>query len=307
VNRPHITVILPTYNPRPDLFIRTLDALQAQNIPPEQWELLIIDNASDSPLPDHPAIRQNRQCKIIKEDQRGLTAARCCGIKHALSDVLVFVDDDNQLNPSYLRSALKLMNCHTEVGACGGKVIPHFECSAPDWIQEFTSLLACQDFGDQAIFSDAFDGNYPKHSPVGAGMVIRHHLADSWRKQPARNITDRSGNSLSSGGDNDMILHVLKQHKRVGWFPELELEHFIPEARTRVSYLARLNYSIQKSWMELLTLHKINPWPTIPAWSIPLRQFKAWFYHKGWVYPVGFIRWRGACGHFTGRKFLGAR
>jgi hypothetical protein len=66
-------------------------------------------------------------------------------------------------------------------------------------------------------------------------------------------------------------------------------------------YLARLNRGIQKSWMQVLSLHEANPWPQIPNWTVPLRKFKAWIRHRAWSGPIGQIRWQGACGHFEGR------
>jgi hypothetical protein len=66
-------------------------------------------------------------------------------------------------------------------------------------------------------------------------------------------------------------------------------------------YLARLNRGIAKSWMQVLRKHDANPWSPIAPWTVPLRQFKAWFTHRAWSGPAEFIRWQGACGHFEGR------
>ncbi len=298
-----ISVILPTHDPRLDHFTSTLTSLQEQTLATENWELLVIDNASKAPLPTHPVIegQTSTQCRLIRENKLGLTAARRCGIQHAEGDILIFVDDDNVLDSHYLETALNLMTEQPELGACGGKVIPLFESSPPQWIEEFAPLLACQDFGKEPILSGPFVGNYPKHAPVGAGLVLRTASARSWTESNSTCITDRSGAELSSGGDNDIILHILKSGKWIGWFPSLKLDHLIPEARTEPAYLARLNEGIQKSWMQLNTLHGINPWPPISAWSLPLRTLKAWITHQGWNYPAGYIRWKGACGHFKGR------
>ena len=47
-----ISVIVCTHNPRPDYLRRVLDALYAQTLPKTDWELILIDNANDMPLPD---------------------------------------------------------------------------------------------------------------------------------------------------------------------------------------------------------------------------------------------------------------
>ena len=45
-----ISVIICTHNPREDYLRRVLKALRAQSLSAEQWELLLIDNASKEPL-----------------------------------------------------------------------------------------------------------------------------------------------------------------------------------------------------------------------------------------------------------------
>jgi hypothetical protein len=45
-----LSVILCTHNPRPDYLSRVLASLRGQTLPAEQWEFLLIDNASRQPL-----------------------------------------------------------------------------------------------------------------------------------------------------------------------------------------------------------------------------------------------------------------
>ena len=71
----NISVVICSHNPREDYLRRVLAALKAQTLPKEQWELLLIDNASKEPLAGrwvfwHPYAR------IIRENQLGLTPAR---------------------------------------------------------------------------------------------------------------------------------------------------------------------------------------------------------------------------------------
>jgi hypothetical protein len=133
-------------------------------------------------------------------------------------------------------------------------------------------------------------------------MAIRRAAARQWLNDAsAASLPDRQGGELTSGGDNDIVFTLLKHGWEVGYFPELSLEHLIPASRLAPDYLARLNRGIQKSWMQVLTRHDANPWPPIAAWTVPLRQAKAWFTHRAWAGPAARIRWCGACGHFEGR------
>jgi hypothetical protein len=113
-------------------------------------------------------------------------------------------------------------------------------------------------------------------------------------------ISDRKGGSLSSAGDNDINIEILKAGWLTGYFPALVIKHIIPKERMQAAYIARLINNTNKSWVQLLQSHNINPWGLIPSWSVPLRKIKAWFTYKAWIKPVNYIRWQGACGTFDG-------
>jgi hypothetical protein len=133
-------------------------------------------------------------------------------------------------------------------------------------------------------------------------MALRRAAARAWldHADPSA-LTDRRGRELSSGGDNDIVIHALRAGWRVGYFPDLELAHLIPSGRLDPDYLARLNRGIQRSWLQLLLRHGLSPWPPVSRRSVPLRGAKAWFTHRAWSSPAARIRWQGACGHFEGR------
>src|SRR5580658_7466146 len=109
---PAISVIICAHNPRRDYLSRALDALKAQSLPREQWELLLIDNASKEPLANSLDLSWHRGGRHVLEKELGLTPARLRGIREASGEVLVFVDDDNVLAPDYLDHALGIARSH---------------------------------------------------------------------------------------------------------------------------------------------------------------------------------------------------
>src|SRR6266576_3926621 len=96
------SVVICTHNPRSDYFIRVLDGLRNQTISRDKWELLIIDNASQVPLVSSWDISWHPMARHISESELGLTPARRRGIQEASADLIVFVDDDNVLDETYL-------------------------------------------------------------------------------------------------------------------------------------------------------------------------------------------------------------
>ncbi|MBC8039397.1 MAG: glycosyltransferase [Opitutaceae bacterium] len=303
-----LTVILAAHNPHPGRLRRTLRGLRDQTLPVSKWELLVIDNAS-TPSIDISGYSADAplDLRVISEPRPGLSHARRRGFLEARGELIVMVDDDNVLAPDYLVQTIALFQTHPQVGALGGPSRPEFETPPSPWQTEFLGLLALRDLGPHSITGGlrapgAPSDSYPLHAPIGAGMALRRSAAQAWLDHADPNaLTDRKGNELTSGGDNDIVIHVLRAGWDVAYFPELVLTHLIPAARLAPAYLARLNRGIQKSWMQVLLRHDLCNWPPIPRSSVPLRQLKAWFTHRAWSGPAARIRWQGACGHFEGR------
>jgi hypothetical protein len=67
-----------------------------------EWELLLIDNASQNPLEDLVDLSWHPTARILREIEPGLTPARLRAIAEVESELIIFVDDDNVLSPSYL-------------------------------------------------------------------------------------------------------------------------------------------------------------------------------------------------------------
>lgn len=300
-----ISVIIPTHNPHRERLARTLAALRAQTLQSSQWETVIVDNASSPPC-DLAALRSHApdNIRLVVESALGLSAARRRGLNETTGPIVVFVDDDNVLAPEYLAEVLGIFATHPSLGMAGGKAVPEFESTTtPAWAAEFFPLLALRDLGNEALITEpgvAESLCYPAYAPIGAGMAARREALHPWMAGTTV-LSDRRGRELTSAGDNDMVLCALRAGWSVGYFPQLSLTHLIPASRLTPDYLARLNRGIQRSWMQVLTLHHANSWPPLSRWTVPLRRLKAWYAHRAWRGPAERIRWRGACGHFEGR------
>ena len=305
------SVLIPTHNPHPGRLQRSLDGLRAQTLPTDRWETVLIDNASSPAL---NAVNWSAHApanfRLAGEPAPGLSHARRRGFMEARGEFAVLVDDDNVLAPDYLATALAFFAAHPQVGALGGRSLPEFEAAPPDWTTEFHPLLALRNLGTAPLISRGLcpagsaRNEYPVFAPIGAGMALRRAAWSAWldaRRDHANLISDRRGSELTSGGDNDIVLCAMHAGWEVGYFPSLSLTHLIPAGRLEPDYLARLNRGIQKSWMQVLSLHNANPWPPLTPAGAALRKLKAWFTHQAWSSPSAHIRWQGVCGHFEGR------
>jgi hypothetical protein len=129
--------------------------------------------------------------------------------------------------------------------------------------------------------------------------------AEALAVDPVRQALDRTGPSLGSGGDSDLVFTLLRRGGGVGYFPELKVTHLIPSGRLRADYLGRLNRGIMRTWVIVLWVHGPCPWPRIPRWTVPFRAARAWLRTRAWRSPSHYVRWCGQRGQFEGQALRG--
>lgn len=314
MNQSPLTAIICAHNPRPEHIEPTLASLAAQEGVPDGAEFILVDNASTPHLSntlDLSALTNFDSVRVVREEKLGLTHARIRSYHEAQGEILVYIDDDNILQPDYLARVMAAFEGDPTLGAVGGKSIPRYAVSPPDWFVDTGLDLACRDLGDARLEADWSNGErfYPNCAPIGAGMAIRRSAYGHWvaavTDDGARTALGRRGSDLASGEDNDMVLTVLEHGWRVAYLPELSLVHMIPAGRVSQAYLERYAESTNRTWVQVLDIHGIRPWPAIPGWSVPLRKLKAYISTRAWRSPLNRIKWKSACGRFAGQAKLG--
>ena len=125
-----LTVAVCTYNPKPELMVRVMDAIAGQRGTGGDVEVLVIDNNSNPPVAS--AIELDRyETQVIVEPTQGLTAARATAIRAARGDVIIFVDDDNVLGDRYLKTVADAFTRYPRLGLLGGSVYPSTSANHP--------------------------------------------------------------------------------------------------------------------------------------------------------------------------------
>jgi glycosyltransferase involved in cell wall biosynthesis len=238
----NISVIICTHNPRPDFLRRTLDSLKGQTLPLERWELLLIDNASKERLADTWDLSWHPNGRHVREEQLGLTPARMRGIAESLSQLLVFVDDDNVLAPDYLERVLQIAEKHPNLGVFGAGVLePEFEAQPSPKVVPFLPRLALRTV-DSARWSSNItdDGIFPWGAGLAATRSVALHCTEILNRFKISSILDRHGTQLFSGGDDVFSWAAVGIGREFGIFPELKIRHLMPAGRVRPDYILRL-------------------------------------------------------------------
>jgi glycosyltransferase involved in cell wall biosynthesis len=237
-----LSVILCTHNPRPDYLCRVLASLRGQTLPAEQWEFLVVDNASEQPLAEMWDISWHSRGKHIREDEVGLTLARLRGIRESNGKLLVFVDDDNLLAPDFLEQATAISAQFPVLGVFGAGILePEFEVQPPLELRSHLNHLALRNAPSPLWTNNARDAQC---RPVGAGLCVTRGVANLYRQFVASlgiaAVLDRRGRRLFSGGDDVFSLVAAEVGLHFGVFPKLRITHLISAGRLNQHYLLRL-------------------------------------------------------------------
>lgn len=241
-----VSVIICAHNPRSDYLIRVLDALAKQTFRKDQWELLLIDNASDSALAVEYDLSWHPHARHCRENQLGLTPARLRGILESSGELLVLVDDDNVLAPTYLEQGLAIRKEMPALEVLGsGDISAIFETEPEAWMRPYLSMFALRSI-DRPIWTN--DPMSARLYPCGAGMMVTRKVADEYQLRleadPLRRQLGRRGPSLTSAEDCDICFTAGAMGLGVGVFPSLKLTHLIPASRINKAYMLQLSEGI---------------------------------------------------------------
>lgn len=267
-----ISVIICTHNPRAEYLRRVLDALERQTLPQGQWELLLIDNASEVGVPKLHDLSSSLRGKTIREEKLGLTLARLRGIEESTGEIVVFVDDDNVLEPDYLHTAVSIAARYPQIGAFGGSLKGEFETPPESWMTPYLEGLAVFTI-DRDYWSNL--GGWSLASPYGAGLCVRRCIADDYVKKVARDTLrrslDRSGIVMGSGGDGDLAWCAVDLGLGTGRFAALRITHLIPKDRLTAGYIVRLMAGFAASGEILSAIRKDSDFERATSWKSRIR------------------------------------
>ena len=234
------TVAICTYNGAARIGY-VLESLVNQTLPADQWEILVVDNAStDSTVEVCEGWRDRLPVPlhIVREERQGLSYARECAGQNARGEIICFLDDDSPAERDWLACAVQAFADRPQAGCLGGKVKPIWESEpTPLTLDVCIFAHAICDHGDAPFrYTGVSDG------PVGAGLCIRSDILNRiyLESQLSNSLTGRKGTSLSSGEDTALGIVVGQMGYERWYVPSLHIHHRIPAHRTSFDYLLRL-------------------------------------------------------------------
>ncbi len=99
-----LSVVVPTRNRRDVLIPRTLPAMFAQDMRPDEFEIIVVvDGSTDGTAQALRELKPECSFRVIEQPKRGASAARNSGIQAARGDLVLFIDDDILCIPQLFR------------------------------------------------------------------------------------------------------------------------------------------------------------------------------------------------------------
>ncbi|RZK26386.1 MAG: glycosyltransferase family 2 protein [Flavobacterium sp.] len=249
------SIIICTYNP--DYTILEKLCITVEEFKTDQLiELIIIDNNSLIPVSENSVLkkmilRNKISIKIFTEPEPGLTAARIAGINFTQYEWIIFFDDDNLPDHEYLDQVLAMINQHENVGIWGpGQVKVKYLNGSDDFLESTKYIFQQRHNKDTAFARNSF---WQSCYPYGTGMIVRRDIAKlyvSMVQQGKYTLTDRNKESMSSGGDVQIVLTGIKMGYYAGVGSGIKITHLINASKSTYSYILRLQYSTASAFIK---------------------------------------------------------
>lgn len=253
-----VAVCICSHNPDPGVLCTVVSALARQTVPVGSFHVLLVDNASSPPLGEGyvwPLLKAGIPVRIVREETPGLARARLKAIAETDDEWMIFVDDDNQLDPDYIANAIAFAAENPAVGCFGGRLLLPAKLKPRPWVVPFLPDLGIRDFGDLPIVSYDQD-KWGKWEPAGAGAVVHRRVLEAYasraENEPGFFELGRSGRwGVASCDDSLMMRGAIRVGMGSAYVPGLKLRHHIHPRRFRFSYLMRLMFGYGQSFVRL--------------------------------------------------------
>jgi glycosyltransferase involved in cell wall biosynthesis len=242
----NISCIIPTLN-RSSLLRNTVESLINQNISPDMYEILIVDNGSTD---DTEEISQdilkktaNRRIRYMFDPEPGLLTGRHRGALEAKGKLLVFVDDDIEATSGWLQAIFEAFKS-PRVQLVGGRNLPKFEVEPPAWLESFweatpdggrsCTWLSLLDLGEREL---EIDPNYV----WGLNFAIRRSaLHDLGGFHP--DCVPKELQRFQGDGETGLTMKARSYGYRAVYQPKASIYHVVPANRMTPEYFEQRAY-----------------------------------------------------------------
>jgi glucosyl-dolichyl phosphate glucuronosyltransferase len=231
-----ISAVVATRN-RARSLSRAIHSLVAQNLDPEHYEIIVVDNGSGDETAQVAAeLSRVPNLRYLYEPVPGVSRARNLGWREAHGRIIAFMDDDAEASPDWLARYLTAFETHGKgIGSIGGRVELVWEAPKPDWLmEEKLGILSLYRYSGRPILLAADQWlsicnlAYPRRILEEAGGL--------------REDLGRRGNLLLSSEEYELKRSLDRRGLPSMYFPEIVVKHHISPSRLTKNWFRRHAY-----------------------------------------------------------------
>ena len=240
-----VSLIICTHN-RAESLSRTLQSCCYIQLPNKfDWELIVVANAcTDDTLQVVENFRTCLPLKVVEEPVPGLSRARNAGVHVACSNLVVFTDDDVEIDPNCLAVYVEGAKKYLKAVFFGGQIIPKYNGKRPSWLTDklengvLSAVCVSRRMGENSL-------KYSKHQlPYGANFsVSREYLL----QRPFRTDLGVIGNKKRCHEEVDLFLSLMKKGHHGVYLPGAIVWHYTDASRLKLFSIIRQGYGHGRS------------------------------------------------------------
>lgn len=222
-------MIVTTHN-RAKLLDTLLVELVAQSAPKEQFEILVVNNASNDEtkhmIAKYVDKERGTRLKYIWEGELGMSIARNTGCNQALGEYVAFVDDDARVGKKWVAEIISAIeDKHPDI--LGGPLGTFYLANKPDWYKD-----EYQQRGWGRASKWLEEGEYLS----GSNFIMRKHLLKKlggFKKE-----LGPVGRRLGFGDETGVqyLAWQLNPKLKVWYEPKISVTHLVPDYKMRLKY-----------------------------------------------------------------------
>ncbi len=200
-----ISLVIPMYNAL-DTLPRLLASIEAQTLPRDQYEVIIVDDGSTDGSGE--IVRRHSDIRLLSQQNRGPAAARNLGTRAATGVVIAYTDADCVLKPDWLAKHIELHERHPGIDGLSGSVAPATELP-------YGSVVLADHLCSWFNVHDRLPEREPEHLP-SLMMSVKRRMFDAGIWWTERRIT---------GEDVDFCKRMVQCGMKLRYFPTPVLQH----------------------------------------------------------------------------------
>lgn len=117
---PAVSIVIPVYN-RADLVVRAIRSVLNQTL--VDFEIVVVDDGSTDNTATAVESIDDKRIRLVRKSNGGVSSARNTGIQNARSELIAFLDSDDEWDSAFLETILRLRRNYPQCSAFATRYI----------------------------------------------------------------------------------------------------------------------------------------------------------------------------------------